>query len=422
MTGNTQPFPGNGERKEFCQTVMDTGGRMADAGVLGVSDMKKRIVVCAVAAFAVFLVDIAAGQEEEVLTNADVVALSEAGLPASVIAAKIKASKTDFDTSVEQLVALSKAGVDGAVIEAMVNAKGPSRTQPRAEAAGSREAAASEDASLERAAPQPGETMRRSRPPVPQPGGIFSDALRAGGQGPEMVVIPAGSFRMGCVSGLDCFEREKPVHTVTIRQPFAVSKYEITFEDYDRFTYPNKVDDEGWGRARRPIINVSWNDAKEYVAWLSSQTGQTYRLLTEAEWEYAARAGTSTKYHFGNSESQLCRYANFADKTVGFDDAPCSDGVGGQTAVVGRYAANAYGLHDMHGNVWEWVEDCWNDSYSGAPSNGDAWLRGNCERRVLRGGSWLSDPGLLRSAFRGGLSTGDRDLSLGFRVARTLTP
>ena len=98
------------------------------------------------------------------------------------------------------------------------------------------------------------------------------------------------------------------------------SKYEITFEDYDRFTYPNKVYDEGWGRGRRPIINVTWNDAKEYVAWLSSQTGQTYRLLTEAEWEYAARAGTSTKYHFGNSESQLCRYANFYDTTVGFDD------------------------------------------------------------------------------------------------------
>ena len=384
--------------------------------------MKKRIVVCAVAAFAVILVDIAAGQEEEVLTNADVVALSEAGLPASVIAAKIKASNTDFDTSVEQLVALSKAGVDGAVIEAMVNAKASSRTQPRAEAAGSREAAASEGASLERAAPQPGETMRRSRPPAPQPGDTFSDALRAGGQGPAMVVIPAGSFRMGCVSGQECYDREKPVHTVTISQPFAVSKYEITFENYDRFTYPNKVDDRGWGRARRPVINVSWNDAKEYVAWLSSQTGQTYRLLTEAEWEYAARAGTSTKYHFGNSESQLCRYANFYDTTAGDDDAPCSDGVGKQTAVVGRYAANAFGLHDMHGNVWEWVEDCWNDSYSGAPSDGSAWLRGNCERRVVRGGSWYYFPRTLRSAIRDWNTSGLRNNIVGFRVARTLTP
>ena len=237
-----------------------------------------------------------------------------------------------------------------------------------------------------------------------------------------MVVIPAGSFRMGCVSGPYCADEEKPVHTVTITQPFAVSKYEITFEDYDRFTHPNKLDDEGWGRGRRPIINVTWNDAKEYVAWLSSQTGQTYRLLTEAEWEYAARAGTSTKYHFGNSESQLCRYANFADTTAGDGDAPCSDGVGGQTAVVGRYAANAYGLHDMHGNVWEWVEDCWNGSYSGAPSDGSAWLRGGCGRRVVRGGSWSVSPRYLRSAYRIGDSTGYRISIIGFRVARTLTP
>ena len=374
--------------------------------------MKKRIVVCAVAAFAVFLVDIAAGQEEEVLTNADVVALSEAGLPASAITAKIKASKTEFDTSVEQLVALSKAGVDGAVIEAMVNAKASSRAQPRAEAAGSGEPAASEDASLERAAPQPGETMRRSRPPAPQPGDTFSDALQAGGSGPAMVVIPAGSFRMGCVSGPYCVDNEKPVHTVTITQPFAVSKYEVTFEDYDRFTYPNKVDDEGWGRGRRPIINVSWNDAKEYVAWLSSQTGQTYRLLTEAEWEYAARAGSTTKYSWGND--------------IGRNRANC-DGCGSQwdfvqTAPVGSFAANAFGLHEMHGNVYEWVEDCWNDSYSGAPSNGDVWLRGNCERRVLRGGSWYVIPWDLRSADRGWNSSGGRNRILGFRVARTLTP
>ncbi len=255
-----------------------------------------------------------------------------------------------------------------------------------------------------------------------EPGNIFSEELRDGGQGPEMVVIPAGSFRMGCVSGQKCYDREKPVHTVAISQPFAVSKYEITFEDYDRFTYPNKVDDEGWGRARRPVINVTWNDAKEYVAWLSSQTGQTYRLLTEAEWEYAARAGTSTKYHFGNRESQLCSYANFYDTTAGDDDAPCSDGVGKQTAVVGRYAANAFGLHDMHGNVWEWVEDCWNDSYSGAPSDGSAWLRGNCERRVVRGGSWDNFPWNLRSAYRIRFSSGSRYGSDGFRVARTLDP
>ena len=255
-----------------------------------------------------------------------------------------------------------------------------------------------------------------------KPGDTFSDEFRDGGRGPAMVVIPAGSFRMGCVSGQECYDREKPVHTVTISQPFAVSKYEITFEDYDRFSTPNKVNDQGWGRGSRPTIDVSWNDAKAYVAWLSSQTGQTYRLLTEAEWEYAARAGTSTKYHFGNSESQLCRYANFADKTVSLDDAACSDGVGMQTAVVGRYAANAFGLHDMHGNVREWVEDCWNENYSGAPSDGSAWLRGNCERRVLRGGAWNYLPRNLRSAYRSENTTGFRSYYIGFRVARTLTP
>ena len=360
----------------------------------------KQILV--LAAFAVLLTGVALGQEEEVLTNAEIVALTEAGLPASLIATKIRASKTNLDTSVEQLVALSKAGVDSGVIELMVNAAKSSGSGSRAEETRSGEVPASSGDSLERASPQPGD--------------IFSDPLRAGGQGPEMVVIPAGSFRMGCVSGLDCFDREKPVHTVAISQSFTVSKYEITFEDYDRFTYPNKVDDEGWGRGRRPIINVSWNDAKEYVAWLSSQTGQTYRLLTEAEWEYAARAGSTTKYSWSND--------------IGRNRANC-DGCGSQwdnsqTAPVGSFGANAFGLHDMHGNVYEWVEDCWNENYSGAPTDGSAWLRGNCESRVVRGGSWYVDPRFLRSANRSGITAGDRSFDdgygFGFRVARTLTP
>ena len=168
-----------------------------------------------------------------------------------------------------------------------------------------------------------------------------------------MVVIPAGRFRMGCVSGQDCGgDREFPVHEVTIPQAFAVSKYEVTFEDYDRFTYPNRVDDEGWGRGRRPVINVSWSDAQEYVAWLSRQTGQTYRLLSEAEWEYVARAGSSSLYSWGND--------------IGSNRANCADldefGTCGDqweyTAPVGSFPANAFGVHDMHGNVTEWVEDC----------------------------------------------------------------
>ena len=161
------------------------------------------------------------------------------------------------------------------------------------------------------AAPQPGEMLQDSSPPLQEPGDTFSDALQAGARGPEMVVIPAGEFEMGCVSGQECYEDEMPVHSVTISQPFAVSKYEITFEDYDRFTHRENVDDEGWGRGRHPIMNVSWNDAREYVAWLSSQTGQAYRLLTEAEWEYAARAGSATQFSWGqrnwSGKSQLWR-------------------------------------------------------------------------------------------------------------------
>ena len=245
-----------------------------------------------------------------------------------------------------------------------------------------------------------------------RPGQAFADALSSGGQGPEMVVIPAGRFRMGCVSGQDCHDREIPVHDVTIPQAFAVSKYEVTFEDYDRFTYPNRVEDEGWGRGRRPVINVSWDDAQEYVAWLSRQTGQTYRLLSEAEWEYVARAGSSSAYGWGAA--------------IGSNRANCYlTGCGDQweyTAPAGSFAANAFGVHDMHGNVWEWVEDCWNESYAGAPADGSAWRSGECSRRVLRGGSWYDYPWDLRSANRNRITSGNRYNNYGFRVARTLTP
>ena len=260
--------------------------------------------------------------------------------------------------------------------------------------------------------PQLGAVPSTPSTPAFQPGATFSDSLSSGGEGPEMVVIPAGSFRMGCVSGQDCFDDERPVHGVTIPQAFAVSIYEVTFEDYDRFTSPNRVDDEGWGRGRRPVINVSWNDAREYVAWLSRQTGQTYRLLSEAEWEYVARAGSSTAYSWGNG--------------IGSNRANC-EGCGSQwddrqTAPVGSFAANAFGVHDMHGNVWEWVEDCWNASYAGAPSDGSAWRSGDCSQRVLRGGGWSYIPRNLRSADRVRGTTGIRLFSFGFRVARTLTP
>ena len=231
---------------------------------------------------------------------------------------------------------------------------------------------------------------------------------------PEMVVIPGGSFRMGCVSGRDCSDDEQPVHEVRV-ESFELGKYEVTFEEYDRFTAAtgrDRADDEGWGRGRRPVINVSWEDAVAYTRWLSQQTGQRYRLPSEAEWEYAARAGTATVYSWGNE--------------VGINRANCNGGCGSrwddqQTAPVGSFAPNGWGLHDMHGNVWEWVQDCYG-SYRGAPTDGSAWQQENCPQRVLRGGSWGSDPRYLRSAFRVRDSTSSRDLISGFRVARTITP
>ncbi len=246
---------------------------------------------------------------------------------------------------------------------------------------------------------------------------VFSDALQSGGSGPLMVTIPAGRFRMGCLSNDDdCSDDEHPAHDVTIGAPFALSVFAVTFQEWDACVAAggcrgHRPDDEGWGRGTHPVINVSWDDAKEYVAWLSAETGASYRLPSESEWEYATRAGTTTKYHWGDD--------------IGSNRANCNEGCRDRfdgTAPVGSFAPNAWGLHDMHGNVSEWVEDCWNGNYRGAPSDGSAWLRGECERRVSRGGSWYSSPRLLRAAFRNTNSTGLRSYILGFRVARTLTP
>ena len=354
--------------------------------------------------------------QDDPLTNDDVVRLVTAGLGEAVIVAKIEGSATSFDTSVDALVALSQAGVDDDVIAAMVKA---ARTASRPVAATETPTPARTPSAPLAPAPVPVPAVRQDvTRPQAMPGTTFRDRLRGGGEGPEMVVIPAGRFRMGCLSNdADCFDDEKPFHDVAIPAPFALSAYEVTFADYDRFTHPNKVSDQGWGRGTRPVINVSWDDAREYVAWLSSQTGAEYRLPSEAEWEYAARAGTATKYSWGNA--------------IGVNLANCDDwGSGGcgsqwdgnQTAPVGSFGANGFGLYDMHGNVWEWVEDCWNASYVGAPSDASPWLRGDCAKRVLRGGSWYFVPRDLRAADRSWLTTGGRYSFVGFRVARTLAP
>ena len=335
---------------------------------------------------ALLLLKIAEASKEEMLVSLDENALMEARLSADAMIGTAKGRTSDFNA-------------DPTIVRTSVQKSGPLDDLA---------ATANDVAST-----------------IQQPGSIFADPLSSGGKGPWMVVIPKGSFHMGCVSGEDCLQSAFPVHDVTISQPFAVSKYEVTFEDFDRFTlamlaqdecmddgprWRSMAHDEGWGRGRRPVINVSWCKARKYAEWLSHATGHYYRLLTEAEWEYAARAGSSSTYSWGNSIG--CNQANCSGDL-------CADGFE-YTAPVGSFESNAFGLHDMHGNVQEWVEDCWNGSYLGGPIDGSAWNTGDCDMRVLRGGSWYSNPWNLGSSFRDSNSAKDGNYNIGFRVARLL--
>ena len=274
---------------------------------------------------------------------------------------------------------------------------------------------------------------------------------------PELVEIPAGQFRMGDLAG-GGEANERPARLVRVPR-FALARYETTVRQFRRFVmatgYRTDAERDGengcWtreittrnkreetpGRSWRsleyrieedqPVVCVSWNDARAYVGWLNEETGGGWRLPSEAEWEYAARAGSETLYHFGDDASRLCEYGNVADTTElpsghhWANKAECADGAVYPTRV-GRYRPNALGLHDIHGNVWEWTADCWNGSYEGAPADGSAWESGDCSRRVLRGGSWDYEPRYLRSATRLRNSSADRSNYGGFRVARTLAP
>ena len=249
---------------------------------------------------------------------------------------------------------------------------------------------------------------------VPPVGSVFRDCAHC----PEMIVVPSGRFTMSSPSSEEGrYDDEGPQHGVTIGSAFAVGVYEVTFAEWDACVSSGgcggyRPDDWGMGRGQRPVINVSWEDAQSYVGWLSRETGKSYRLLSESEWEYVARAGTVTRYWWGNA--------------IGVNRANC-DGCGSRwdgerTAPVGSFTANAFGLHDVHGNVWEWVEDCWNDRYAGAPRDGSAWESGECSLRVLRGGSWVNGPRDLRAADRNWVDSGNRDNYVGFRVARAFTP
>jgi len=228
-------------------------------------------------------------------------------------------------------------------------------------------------------------------------GKVFRDRLRNGDEGPEMVIVPAGSFEMG-----DHEQRydvdELPLHNVRIQKPFAMGRYEVTFEEYDQYakaTGRKPPDDVRWGRGRRPVIKVTWQQTTDYAKWLSEQTGKRYRLPTEAEWEYAARAGTKSRYWWGND--LIKGMANCNGCGSEWDNK--------QTAPVGSFKPNPFGRYDTSGNVMEWVQDCWHKDYKGAPADGSAWLeagRGDCNRRIIRGGSWWIDTIHQRSAHRHG--------------------
>ena len=260
--------------------------------------------------------------------------------------------------------------------------------------------------------------LRASAAPGTQPtvGSVFRDCAEC----PEMVVVPVGSYMMGSPpseTGRDA--DEGPVHRVTINEPFAVGRYEVTFAQWDACHADggcsHRPNDQGWGRGDRPVVDMSWNDAQEYVDWLSGETGRAYRLLSESEWEYVARAGTTTRYWWGDG--------------IGHNRANC-DGCGSrwdarQTAPVGSFSPNAYGLYDVHGNVSEYVQDCYQNSYAGAPSDGSPWESGNCAWRGRRGGTWLNEPRYVRAANRSAVAPPSARSHMGetfggMRVARTL--
>jgi formylglycine-generating enzyme required for sulfatase activity len=274
--------------------------------------------------------------------------------------------------------------------------------------------------------PQPAALCGSGNEPAPthvSAGRTFRDCVDC----PEMVVVPAGSFCMG--SSPSEPERrgdfEGPQHAVTIGHAFAVGRFPVTRDEYERFAAETSRSSNEWQNpslnqyghtivfaqtSRDPVVSVNWDDAKAYVTWLSQKTGHKYRLLSESEYEYAERAGTTTAYWWGDSAGEVCSYANAGD---------CHHN---GTVPVGSYTANALGLYDMAGNAWEWTEDCWHDSYAGAPDDGTAWTTGDCGQRVVRGEAFDDPTGNLRSAYRGIGNAGNRDFAYaqGFRVARTL--
>jgi len=238
-------------------------------------------------------------------------------------------------------------------------------------------------------------------------GEIFQDCTQC----PEMVALPTGTYAMGTQDGA---AKEQPVHLVSISGAIAMSRFEITWDQWGTCFAAGwcerDPDDHGWGRGLRPVVNVSWEEAKLYAEWVSEMAGATYRLPSESEWEFAARAGTYTAYPWGDEigeENANCRECN----TQLWDH---------QSIEVGQYAPNAFGLYDMHGNIWEWIEDCWADDYVGAPQDGTARQDGDCGRRVVRSGSWYYFPQLARSASRDNFPAHLFSYNIGIRLVREM--
>jgi formylglycine-generating enzyme required for sulfatase activity len=268
------------------------------------------------------------------------------------------------------------------------------------------------------------------------------DSFKECEQCPEMMVVPAGSFTMGSPrSGGRIYSDQGPQHRVRFSRPFAVGKYAVTFAEWDECVADGgcngyRPQDEGWGRGKQPVINVSWDDVQTYVTWLSGKTGKTYRLLSEAEREYVTRAGTTTPFWWGSDS--WGSEANYAEGGSYGPNGEYSD----RTLPVDWFKPNPWGLYQVHGNVWEWTADCWHNNYKGAPSNGSAWVGYCLMDRVLRGGSWANGSGYLDAAVRGrntghlrdlgivgppitakpneGGNSGGRDNNIGFRVGRTI--
>jgi formylglycine-generating enzyme required for sulfatase activity len=253
--------------------------------------------------------------------------------------------------------------------------------------------------------PSSPDAMIAQRSTSPEPGETFRDCADC----PELVVVPPGDFVMGS----NDTPYEKPEHAISIRKPFAIGRREVTFAEWDQCAdagaCKHRPDDHGWGRGDRPVVNVSWDDSKLFVAWLSQKAGQRYRLPSEAEWEYAARAGTKTPFWWG--------------KDVGAGHAQC-DTCGSPTTkqivATGSFRPNGFGLYDTSGNAAEWVEDCWNDTYKNAPKDALPWTAGDCRLRVLRGGNFLSKATEVRSASRFRYDVDVRYYANGFRVLRDL--